>query len=68
FSRSVIQRAPGEYVIALSSHSDFNGLIEYVEQSQPRVVITDNYRVDNAGLLAREITKRLGIAAYPMPF
>jgi len=68
FSGSVIQRAPGEYVIALSSHSDFNGLIEYVKQSQPRVVITDNYRVDNAGLLAREITKRLGIPAYPMPF
>ncbi|MDP6459556.1 MAG: MBL fold metallo-hydrolase, partial [Candidatus Hydrothermarchaeota archaeon] len=68
FSEPVVQRAPGEYVIALSSHSDFNGLIEYVEESQPQVVITDNYRVDNAGLLAMEITKRLDIPAYPMPF
>lgn len=68
FSSPVLQRAPDEYVVALSSHSDFSGLMEYIRKSQPQVVVTDNFRVNNGALLAREITGRLGIPAYPMPF
>jgi putative mRNA 3-end processing factor len=54
------------YLVALSDHSDFNQLIEYVERSKPESVITDGYR-GNAKALATEITKKLGIPAKPMP-
>ena len=54
------------YLVALSDHSDFNQLIEYVERSKPESVITDGYR-GNAKTLATEITKKLGIPAKPMP-
>ncbi len=55
-----------EHVVALSDHSDFDGLIEYVRRSKPKRVITDNFR-SNGESLAREINKRLGIKAIPMP-
>ncbi len=55
-----------EHVIALSDHSDFDGLIEYVRRSKPKRVITDNYR-SYGEVLAREIRRRLGIVAVAMP-
>jgi putative mRNA 3-end processing factor len=61
------QIADNEHVVALSDHADFNGLIRYVRESKPKLVITDNYRVGDASILAREITKRLGIEAKAMP-
>jgi len=67
FSSPRRQIADNEHVIALSDHSDFNGLIRYVRESKPKLVITDNYRVGDAKVLAREITKRLGIEARAMP-
>ncbi len=56
-----------EHVIALSDHSDFNGLISYVKRSKPKQVITDNYRISHAETLAKEISKRLGIPAVALP-
>lgn len=56
-----------EYLVALSDHADFDELIAYVEESQPKFVITDNYRIGDAAALAREIQRRLGIRASPMP-
>ena len=56
-----------EHLVALSDHSDFDGLIEYVRRCNPRQVITDNYRVRHGATLAKEITKRLGIDAIAMP-
>ena len=56
-----------EYVIALSDHSDFDGLMEYVRRSKPRQVITDNYRVGYAKTLARQIRKRFGVSAVALP-
>jgi putative mRNA 3-end processing factor len=56
-----------EHLIALSDHSDFDDLIEYVRQSKPKRVITDNYRVSHGETLAKEIEKRLGIHAVAMP-
>ena len=56
-----------EYLIALSDHSDFDGLIEYVRRSKPKHVVTDNYRMSYGETLAREITKRLRIPAVAMP-
>jgi putative mRNA 3-end processing factor len=56
-----------EHLIALSDHSDFNGLLEYVRLCKPKLVITDNYRVNHGATLAREITKHLDIPAVAMP-
>jgi putative mRNA 3-end processing factor len=55
-----------EHLIALSDHSDFDDLIEYVRRSKPKRVITDNYR-SSGDILAKEIKKRLGIQAVAMP-
>jgi len=56
-----------EYVIALSDHSDFDGLMEYVRRSKPKLVVTDNFRIGYAETLAREIRKRFGISAVALP-
>jgi len=59
--------ADKEYVIALSDHSDFDGLMEYVRRSKPELVITDNFRVGHAERLVKEIRKRFGISAVALP-
>lgn len=56
-----------EHLVALSDHSDFCGLLEYIQRCNPKRVITDNYRVNHGVTLAREIGKRLGIPAVAMP-
>jgi len=56
-----------KYVVALSDHSDFNGLVEYVRRSKPKLVITDNFRVGHAETLAKQIRKRFGISAMALP-
>jgi putative mRNA 3-end processing factor len=67
FSSPRRQIGDNEHIIALSDHSDFKGLLQYVEESEPRLVITDNYRIGAAKTLAKEIEKRLGIPARPLP-
>jgi len=67
FGSAIRQTGIKEYVVALSDHSDFNGLLEYVRHSKPEVVITDNFRVSNGEPLAREIRKRFGISAFALP-
>ncbi|MEM2816462.1 MAG: MBL fold metallo-hydrolase [Candidatus Bathyarchaeia archaeon] len=59
--------AENEYVVALSGHSDFEGLIEYVRLSKPKFVITDNFRVGYAEALAKEIRRRFNISALALP-
>jgi Cft2 family RNA processing exonuclease len=66
FHSACRQISEHEHVVALSDHSDFDGLIEYVRRSKPKRVITDNFR-SNGEALAREINRRLGIKAVPMP-
>ena len=56
-----------KYVVALSDHSDFNELLEYVERCNPKLVITDKHRSEAARLFAREIEKRLKIPARAAP-
>jgi putative mRNA 3-end processing factor len=56
-----------EHLVALSDHSDFTGLIEYVRRCMPKRVVTDNYRVSHGVTLAKEISRRLGIPAVAMP-
>lgn len=56
------------YQIAISDHSDFNGIMEYVQKSNPKLVITDRSRGRyHAILLAAEIENRLHIRAKAMP-
>lgn len=59
--------AQKEYIIALSDHSDFDGLMEYVRHSKPKQVITDNFRIGYAETLAKQIHKRHGIPATALP-
>jgi putative mRNA 3-end processing factor len=66
FNSACRQIGDREHVVALSDHSDFDGLIEYVRSSKPKLVITDNFRSDGESL-AREINRRLGIRAVAMP-
>jgi putative mRNA 3-end processing factor len=67
FYSPVRQTGEKEYLVALSDHSDFDGLLEYVRQSKPKLVITDNYRVHYGETLAKEIHKHLGIPAIAQP-
>jgi putative mRNA 3-end processing factor len=67
FSSPRRQIGENEHIIALSDHSDFKGLLQYVEESKPKLVITDNYRVGAAKTLAKQIEKRLKIPARPLP-
>jgi putative mRNA 3-end processing factor len=61
------QVGENEFVLALSDHSDFNGLLQYVRESKPKFVVADNFRVGDAEVLAREIENRLGIKAVALP-
>lgn len=66
FQKPCRQIGDREHLIALSDHSDFDGLIEYVKRTKAKQVITDNFRSDG-DVLAKEISKRLGISAVAMP-
>jgi putative mRNA 3-end processing factor len=67
FQNPCRQISEHEYIVALSDHSDFDCLIEYVKRSKAKQVITDNYRSSHGKVLAHEITKRLGIPAVAHP-
>jgi len=67
FAEPCRQIGEKEYVIALSDHSDFEELIDYVRRCRPKLVITDNYRIGYAKVLAKEIKRRLRIRAVAMP-
>jgi Cft2 family RNA processing exonuclease len=66
FKKPCRQIGDREHIIALSDHSDFDGLIEYVKRTKAKQVITDNFR-SNGDALAKEIVRRLGISAIAMP-
>lgn len=61
------QTAHDYYIVALSDHADFNGILEYVRECKPKLVITDNYRAGSADSLAAEIRSRLRIEAKAIP-
>jgi putative mRNA 3-end processing factor len=67
FTKPFRKIGANEYVVALSDHSDFNELLEYVERCNPRMVITDRHRSEAANIFAREIEKRLKIPAKAAP-
>jgi len=67
FSHPQRQTGPKEYTIALSDHSDYNELIQYIRQSKPKQVITDSYRDGHAEALARQIRMQFAIPATALP-
>lgn len=67
FEQAVRKLNSNEYVVALSDHADFEGLLEYVSETRPKLVITGNYRVGDVRALAREIRMRMGIPVESMP-
>lgn len=67
FTKPCRKIGANEYVVALSDHSDFNELLEYVERCNPSLVVTDRYRSEAANIFAREIEKRLKIPAKAAP-
>ena len=67
FNSPIRETADNEYTVALSDHSDYDGLMEYVRRSEPDVVITDNYRDAHAATFAKEVTTKLGIPATALP-
>ena len=67
FQKPCRQIGEREFLVALSDHSDFDGSIEYVKRSKAKHVITDNSRVSNGAVLAKEIRERLGVNAVAMP-
>jgi putative mRNA 3-end processing factor len=66
FNAPTRQIGDREHLVALSDHSDFDGLIEYVRRTKAKHVITDNYR-SNGDTLAKELCRRLGVKAVAMP-
>ncbi len=67
FKKPCRKVGPNKFVIALSDHSDFNELLEFVERCNPKLVITDKHRSEAANIFAREIQKRLKIPARAAP-
>ena len=52
------------YNIGISDHADFNETLEYVRETEAKIVLTDSTRGNEAHKLASSITKRLGIKAH----
>ncbi len=55
------------WIVALSDHADFEHLLLYVEEARPRILVIDASRCEAAEIFAREVTRRLGISAIPLP-
>lgn len=67
WSPRLVAKIRGGYMIRLSDHADYTQLLEYVECAKPKVVYTDGWRSNYAAVFAKEIERRLGIRAYPLP-
>ena len=56
------------YRVAISDHADFLGIKKYIEESRPKLVVTDASRSPRkASILAKVIKKDLNIEARAMP-
>jgi hypothetical protein len=63
------ETARNHYSVTLADHADFTGVMTYVKESRPKVVITDSKRHGyRAAQLAREIESHLNTKARALPF
>lgn len=67
FDKPVKKVDRSTWVIAYSSHADYNELMSYVEEAQPKMLIVDNSREGYAVEFAKEVSRRLGIPALAIP-
>ncbi|MEM0348441.1 MAG: MBL fold metallo-hydrolase [Zestosphaera sp.] len=49
------------YLVAFSDHSDFKGLIEYVDRSRPKLLVVNNARSSQSKVFADYVTNKLNI-------
>ena len=49
------------YVVGLSTHSDLDGLLWYIERSKAKLVLIDGSRHDNAHSFSRLVERELNI-------
>lgn len=55
------------YIVGLSTHADFNGLLWYIGKSKAKSVIVDGARHPRASLFSHLIEKKLGINCVVTP-
>jgi putative mRNA 3-end processing factor len=65
---SFAETRKNHYSVAISDHADFNGLYEYVRESNPKRLIIDSYRCGQAIIFGEEIRKRLNIKVETQPY
>ncbi len=53
--------------IDLHSHGNYDGIMDYVRESDPEIIITDASRSGYAKVLAEDITDKFGKTAAPRP-
>ncbi|MEM1982639.1 MAG: MBL fold metallo-hydrolase [Sulfolobales archaeon] len=57
----------GKWLVAFSDHADFNGLINYVINSNPKTVVVNSVRSSYAELFANEVRKLTNKECIIMP-
>lgn len=57
----------GCYIVGLSTHADFNGLLWYIEKSKAKQVVVDGARHPGASLFSHLIEKKLGVDCVVTP-
>ncbi len=67
FSRPYRRLGSRRWLVAFSDHADFNGLIKYIEESGPRLVIVNNRRSVRGEVFASYIKNRLGVKTLLLP-
>ena len=58
---------PKHYLIEFGDHGSYDGILNYVKQCSPQLVITDQYRSSWGASLAQRITESLEINAITQP-
>ncbi|MEO3992914.1 MAG: MBL fold metallo-hydrolase [Desulfurococcaceae archaeon TW002] len=61
FTKPYRQIGNNSYLVAFSDHSDFKGLMEYVERSRPRLLVVNNARSSQGRVFADYVSSKLNI-------
>ncbi|MCE4609933.1 MAG: MBL fold metallo-hydrolase [Desulfurococcales archaeon] len=67
FRKPLVRLDSKSYIASYSDHSDFQGTIEYVRESKPKIVLVDGSRSEYARFFAYILRKKLDVEAYAMP-
>ncbi|MFN3268285.1 MAG: hypothetical protein ACK416_03380, partial [Zestosphaera sp.] len=61
FTKPYKQIRSNSYLVAFSDHSDFRGLVEYVERSRPKLLVVNNARSFQGRVFADYVANKLNI-------